>query len=114
MTHMKKIIAFATVLTCVLLLTCGNKERQTKPIVYDDRSLIEESQVDTAVAFVMEKLPKSKERSSASASSLSSSSCANKSPKYDNMRGFDPASEDDMPDNGMSRYMENNDDEGWE
>ena len=32
----------------------------------------------------------------------------------DNMRGFDPASEDDMDDNGMSRYMENNDDEGWD
>ena len=27
----------------------------------------------------------------------------------DNMRGFDPASEDDMDDNGMRRYMENND-----
>ena len=34
--------------------------------------------------------------------------------KQDNMRGFDPASEDDMDDNGMSRYMENNDDEGWD
>lgn len=32
----------------------------------------------------------------------------------DNMRGFDPASEDDMDDNGMSRYMENYDDEGWD
>ena len=32
----------------------------------------------------------------------------------DNMRGWDPASEDDMEDNGMSRYMENNDDEGWD
>ncbi len=32
----------------------------------------------------------------------------------DNMRGWDPASEDDMPDNGMSRYMENNDEEGWD
>ena len=31
----------------------------------------------------------------------------------DNMRGVDPASEDDMDDNGMSRYMENNDEEGW-
>ena len=28
------------------------------------------------------------------------------------MRGFDPASEDDMDDNGMSRYVENTDDEG--
>ncbi len=34
--------------------------------------------------------------------------------KHDNMRGFDPASEDDMDDNGMSRYMENNDEEGWD
>ena len=32
----------------------------------------------------------------------------------DNMRGFDPVSEDDMDDNGMSRYMENNDEEGWD
>ena len=29
--------------------------------------------------------------------------------KPDNMRGFDPAE-----DNGMSRYMENNDEEGWD
>ena len=33
---------------------------------------------------------------------------------YDNMRGFDPASEDDMDDNGMSRYMENDDEEGYD
>ena len=32
----------------------------------------------------------------------------------DNMRGFDPASEDEMDDNGMIRYMENNDEEGWD
>ena len=34
--------------------------------------------------------------------------------KSDNMRGFDPASEDDMDDNGMSRYFDNNDEEGWD
>lgn len=28
--------------------------------------------------------------------------------------GDNPASEDDMDDNGMSRYMENNDEEGWD
>ena len=32
----------------------------------------------------------------------------------DNMRGFDPASEDDMDDNGMSRYIENDDEDGWD
>ena len=35
-------------------------------------------------------------------------------PSQDNMRGFDPASEDDMHDNGMTRYMEVNDEEGWD
>ena len=35
------------------------------------------------------------------------------SSRGDNMRGWDPASEDDMEENGMDRYMENNDDEGW-
>ena len=44
----------------------------------------------------------------------SASSRSHESSNYDNMRGFDPASEDDMDDNGMSRYMENNDDEGWD
>lgn len=31
----------------------------------------------------------------------------------DNMRGWDPASEDDMPDNGIGRYSRNNDEKGW-
>ena len=46
----------------------------------------------------------------------SSRSVKSSSKKYndDNMRGFDPASEDDMDDNGMSRYMENYDEEGWD
>ena len=32
----------------------------------------------------------------------------------DNMRGIDPAWEDDMEDNGLTRYQENYDDEGWD
>ena len=32
----------------------------------------------------------------------------------DNMRGFDPASEDDMDDNGMQRYFDANDEEAWD
>ena len=44
--------------------------------------------------------------------STSPSSRAHKSSDYDNMRGFGPASEDGMDDNCMSRYMENNDEEG--
>ncbi len=30
-----------------------------------------------------------------------------------NLRGWDPPSENDMEDNGMRRYMENYDEEGW-
>lgn len=34
--------------------------------------------------------------------------------KSNNMRGWDPASEDDLDRNGMDRYMENDDEEGWD
>lgn len=47
-------------------------------------------------------------------SSIGSYSSGSDNEEYDNMRGFDPASEDDMEDNGMARYMENNDEEGWD
>ena len=51
---------------------------------------------------------------SAPANSTSTSTEKKTMTEPDNMRGFDPASEDDMDDNGMSRYMENNDEEGWD
>lgn len=66
---------------------------------------------DTLGVFENEK-PKAKSGKSKSAKSVSSSS--HHSSSYDNMRGFDPASEDDSDDNGISRYMENNDEEGWD
>jgi hypothetical protein len=47
-------------------------------------------------------------------SGYSSYSSESDDKEYDNIRGFDPASEDDMEDNGMARYMENNDEEGWD
>ena len=66
---------------------------------------------DTIVVFEDEK-PKVKHGKSNGMKSSSSSSYS--SSDYDNMRGWDPASEDDSHDNGMSRYMENNDEEGWD
>ena len=62
---------------------------------------------------VQKEEPKVEEKSSVPASS-SSLSRTYKSNNYDNMRGFDPASEEDMDDNGMSRYMDNNDEGGWD
>ena len=49
-----------------------------------------------------------------STSHLSRSYDADEEDEEDGMRHFDPASEDDMDDNGMSRYMDSNDEEGWD
>ena len=44
----------------------------------------------------------------------SSHSSYHREKELDNMRGFDPASEDDMDDNGMQRYFDANDEEAWD
>ena len=109
---MKKIIV--VIMSVILLLACSkNKTRQTEPVIYDDTPIVEQSKPDTVAIAVQYKEPKVEEKSSVP-SSMSSSPRSHKSNNYDNMRGFDPVSEDDMDDNGMSRYMENNDEEGWD
>ena len=95
-----------------LFLACGSKERQAEPTSNDERPAIERMESDTVAVPVMEETPRGGEKSSASATYSSSSSY--ESDDYDNMRGFDPAFEDDTDDNGMSRYMENDDEEGWD
>ena len=112
--EMKKIRLVSAVILMVTFISCGNKSRQAEPIIYDDQPEVELSDPDTISSSVqdegnkVEEIPSSPVKSSSTASSHS-----HKSSEYDNMRGFDPASEDDMEDNGMSRYMENNDEEGW-
>ena len=112
--EMKKIRLVSAVILMVTFISCGNKSRQAEPIIYDDQPEVELSDPDTISSSVqdegnkVEEIPSSPVKSSSTASSHS-----HKSSEYDNMRGFDPASEDDMDDNGMSRYMENNDEEGW-
>ena len=111
---MKKTII--VILTVVLLLACGNKKiRRAEQVIYDGQPDVEQTKPDTIVSSGREGAPKVAEKPSIPISSSSiSSSLSRKSSNYDNMRGFDPASENDMDDNGMGRYMENNDDEGWD
>ena len=124
---MKNIVGILTL--SLLLLSCQNKSRQEyEPTMIETESEESYQQPDTAVTPVQEEATKTKEKPSAPVSSSpSSSSHSSSSSSYDrsatkgrpprepdNMRGFDPASEDDMEDNGMSRYMENNDDSGWD
>ena len=114
MTRTKKIMIIVAIPACVFLLACGNKVKQTDSMANDGLPAAEELQTDTAESSVQNESPKEVESPSSQKVSSSSSSITNRSATYDNMRGFDPASEDDMEDNGMSRYIENNDEEGWD
>lgn len=96
-----------------LLLSCQNKSRQEHSPTLPETQSEESYQLpDTAVTEEVKEQQDEVKVPSTPTSSVSSRS--HESSNYDNMRGFDPASEDDMDDNGMSRYMENNDEEGWD
>ena len=101
------IAVIVTLALSLSIIACENKSKRTEPVVFDNQHVAEQSAPDTTF-FVQ------KEASKTEAPVSSSASSSHQSSSYDNMRGFDPASEDDMDDNGMSRYMENNDEEGWD
>ena len=100
----------------LLVLSCGNGKGGKTNEPYDGGHGIG---IDTATVHKIESYEDSvpaKEPVNESPKTVSSSSSSSRKTyrESDNMRGFDPASEDDMDDNGMSRYMEANDDEGWD
>ena len=110
---MKK--SFSILILAVLLMSCGNGGTKQSdaidngysesPVLFEDSTPQEKVQTDSAA----------NRESKPNAASSSTKSTTRRSDKaHDNMRGFDPASEDDMDDNGMSRYFENNDEEGWD
>lgn len=89
----------------LLLLSCGNKRKQEYSSTFIETPRDESYQQQDSIVV---------EEVKTSSSSISSVSChSHESSGYDNMRGFDPASEDDMEDSGISRYMDNNDEKGW-
>ena len=108
---MRKVLG--TLALSLLLLSCQNKNKQEySPTLKETQSEESYQQPDTAVIEDVKGQQEGVKASTAPTSS--SSSRSHESSSYVNMRGFDPASEDDMEDNGMSRYMENNDEEGWD
>ena len=109
---MKKL--FSILFLSVLLLSCGNKKGYTISDVEKFNKQWEEKHRPVDNVKKDEGKDKTENVNHSPGSSSSSSSRSNSSSNYDNMRGFDPASEDDMDDNGMSRYMENYDEEGWD
>ena len=104
----------------VMLLACGNKRVASPPTPpQEGRGESYSKNTEEVVRDTIEApsipIPAEAPTRSLSPKRVRGESYSKRSEKssYDNMRGFDPASEDDMDDNGMSRYMENNDEEGW-
>ena len=100
----------------LLLLSCGNSNSGKNDVLIDGGHGIG---IDTATVNEINQYVDSIraiESSNESTTSFapSASSSREEYHKPDNMRGFDPASEDDMDDNGMTRFMEVNDEEGWD
>jgi hypothetical protein len=123
---MNKLFSFVfIVLQSALLANCKGCH-QAPPQTSTEENIVEwppKIEVDTIVVAKQEveeqKVPEEKSKASTTAKPASSSRAVRSSSRsydddHDNMRGWDPASEDDMPDNGMSRYMENYDEEGWD
>lgn len=81
------------------------------PLMPEGFQLYEPDTISTRDSVVKE-VPKEEPKAQLPASSSSSKKSSYK--RNDNMQRFDPPSEDDMEDNGMSRYMNAYDDEDWE
>ena len=116
MLSMNKTTALFAFAGTMLIIACGKKVKPMDPHFYDDQQGVEQSIEDSVDVSNDESALPSEDKSSSQTHSsyMPSMSRSNKTDDYDNMRGFDPASEDDMDDNGMSRYMENDDEEGWD
>lgn len=85
--------------------------KPTYPLMPEGFQLYELDTISTRDSVVKE-VPKEEPKAQLPVSSSSSKRSSYK--PNDNMQRFDPPSEDDMDDNGMSRYMNAYDDEDWE
>jgi len=100
----------------VLLLSCDNKAKSGLPLSDVEEGWGERYQKELEDSLAREKALHEEPTKDAVAKPTSISSSSGSSEVHsssDNMRGFDPVSEDDMEDNGIRRFMENNDEEGW-
>lgn len=114
-----KYIYYIIATMILFIVSCSNKKspENTYPMdypSYNNNTSVDSVEPDTTELYTIE--PDTTEPIDQKPVNIQSSSYSSDSreKEVDNMRGFDPAFEDDMEDNGMSRYMENNDDEGWD
>ena len=90
-------------------VSCSNRK------VPEDLTLQDYTPIDTISAPAKtDTIIKEKPHEEPTKVSSSSNRSYHSDKELDNMRGFDPASEDDMDDNGMQRYFDANDEEAWD
>lgn len=100
------------IVVMLLVVSCTNK---TPPSEYYPKSVPSyESYTEPARQDSVKHETTDQQPSSSASSASSSGNSKYKDKELDNMRGFDPASENDMDDNGMQRYFDANDDEAWD
>ena len=102
---------FALMALSVLTIACSDKKKSTdyNPAEHSSYAIQEEPVKPDTVS------PQQLEEKPVGTTNISSNRpYITKDKELDNMRGFDPASEDDMDDNGMQRYFDANDDEAWD
>ena len=95
---MKKVFVCLCLIVPVVL-ACSDKKPYTRPVFNTERTVTERTNTSTTADSEQRDAPKVEEKKSVPVSSSSSSSSrSSRSDGYDNMRGFDPASENDMDD----------------
>ena len=112
--HLRK-FSYIIIGVAMLLLSCGNGRKNEAPIDGGHGIGIDTATVNEIKHY--EDSIRTKESANESTTSMAPSTSSSSREEYhkpDNMRGFDPASEDDMDDNGMTRYIEANDEEALE
>ena len=107
------------VIVVIPFLSCGEQEKRQRKVEWNSEEVVNSLNTDIVQDTVQAQTTPKEEakptlKPASSSFSLRTSSKSGYEEESDNMRGYDPASEDDMDDNGMSRYMENNDEEGWD
>ncbi len=91
------------------VVACSNKKSQSDSYTIDNppnNTVLEPHKLDSVIS----------DNSGSKSQNMQGSSYSNSrtEKELDNMRSFDPASEDDMEDNGLQRYFDANDEESWD
>ena len=106
------VLAFVAIIAFIGVRVYEVYFKPTYPLMPEGFQLYDTDSIGARDSMAIKEMPKQKPQTPLPTPSSSSKKSSYK--PNDNMQRFDPPSEDDMDDNGMSRYMNAYDDEDWE